>query len=565
MQTVEGNKWQHEVLDVALAASSAEVKGVSVSMRKCRWKQGIGTIILCVILWATVGFATEECLIVSPLCYTVYQVGETVTLVIGGGNGSEYASWWVKDPLGRVWEDEGREFAFLPEIPGTYTVHAEVGEFSDQITIRILEPSEEEELTSWMQVSLASFWGDLRDISHLNDPFAIDVHGTAPLVSLSDHLVFDVGQPLGTYLLIWVAADVLDDEGFVMESYEAFIEQPFEETTGEVVAVPLYPGATNRICLQGEDEVLGMSAPVYFTVVAPMRGRVPATVFQQAAAPPAEPVVCEEQLKVALTGYIENAKRFSQELAEYLDNVILVPGSGNSTDARTGQIKIGKKGLRDALRMLAKENDPAKRARLEEELKRQMVDTLLHEAGHSKAVRTGQADVLGSLSKQEIANGKDLVKRMIGLLERLNQRLRNETVTLGPDGAGTDGLDASTTFDRARTVILREMRYLRRWLYRSDRAFKEAVRRYNRALNSLKADLAAIRNDGSKSAEDKKTAAEQRVQQFRTVTAADRSTIAEKCGLKYDVELNEDTQTVKGTEKIADSFDGKVIPAKAGS
>ncbi len=491
--------------------------------------------------------------IVSPLTYAPFLVGQPITFKIGAYSHAHEVKWRVSQSEA---EGSGDSFTFVPSVPGNFHVTAS---FEDkEHTVIVLVRSGEIEPEPWTQVDVLEPMEGFTDLLGFRR-IQIDHSGPADITTESPSMAFLVGQPVGSAVSIHVEAPIANEEGHITSVYEAELTVTFERSTLQVIEVPLVPDTVNEIRFQGFDEKLGNSSPVFFTLahVKPLPD-IP-VVFQKRAGG-RETEITGADLRRALRSYINNAKNVSRELAAYLNDVVLAVVNKSGTDRRTARIRIKVQELLRLLRLYRRQTDPEKKAKMEEELKREYVNLLLHEAGHAKAVRRGVAGPSTPENTEEMRNRKEMINRLIDLLGRLKEREGGAPPTKAPDGAGLDNQSATTWLERIRYILFRQAEQIQKYLRRTDQEFKRDEADLSSAYRRLQRDLRRLNRDNSKTQAQKRTEGQRRFDRFKREQQARISRLADKCGKEYYFTFYPATRFVKKNKRLSRSFNGKPIP-----
>jgi len=159
--------------------------------------------------------------------------------------------------------------------------------------------------------------------------------------------------------------------------------------------------------------------------------------------------ISEADLIRTMQELIEEASKFSQDLAQYLDTMgedwEFWFRKGNHTNPVTHMIYFSQPDLRKYLELINKETDPGKKAKLKEAFKWDYIEIILHEAGHRKYLVETKANENPfeedkrppelQRAEEEIRNTTGLINRLIAILYQLNKIICGETPSTPSDGA----------------------------------------------------------------------------------------------------------------------------------
>lgn len=280
--------------------------------------------------------------------------------------------------------------------------------------------------------------------------------------------------------------------------------------------------------------------------------------------------VTNAELDAELAKMIAEASKVSKELAEFLkDNVSysddednntgLINQTKGKTKANT-RIRISKKQIKEALAAI-KEAADGEKAGSRESLFRQFLEVLLHEASHRKGFIDGVNGV--GIPEEEDRNTKALIKRLLDLLKKMKTHLPGQPPAgqqdLG-DGDGLKGLPINEWMDRLRAVLKSEKNYRWRRVAHNLAPWKDKYDHVKRKWDEFKRKLKAIKDDTSKSADEKKAAAAAAYSAFSTDVNADRSALEQEFDEDWKLTYDPETLLPSNTITPTDTYKGEAIP-----
>jgi len=394
--------------------------------------------------------------------------------------------------------------------------------------------------------------------------------GDGPVITASDALGVFVHAAPGTVVKVSVtAARWQEDKATVLRGE---ITYGGKEPVPAEIAVPLVAGALNHIAVTATHPRFGHAGPQAFTVLARPGVGGPPVFFKQAA----EKTVTQAELDAELRRIIEAAKKVSAELGQYLENNVSFYDGVNSATGTIGtssstmnntRIRLSRAQWREALLAIKCAANEAERQRLREDMFRQLLSQVLHEATHRRGLVGGLLPGQPHRgSKEEKRATEELVNRMIDLLGQINTALTAtdpNSITLG-DGGGLRGEDLRLWFERLRTVIERQKLY--RWQWLGDiPPWRNIARRLQSRRERFEAELKEIR-DSNRPADQKRAAAQARLDHFLDHTYRGK-TLREHAAEFADAHdmtwtLGFDPATLMPINRIAckTSFQGRPIP-----
>lgn len=183
----------------------------------------------------------------------------------------------------------------------------------------------------------------------------------------------------------------------------------------------------------------------------------------------------------AMENFLNEAKKFNQQVNNSFNDLMgqyPVDESGKMrgwefgekdydyVDPDTHKIYFSRSELIGYLEQIKKEEDQAKKAELEENLKWIYIEKILHEAGHRKALISGKA-YKDNVDAEEVRNATELINRLIDILEQLNKIICGKTTSTGAGGAnlfpGLTPEEAGKLFDRIKNMIEIEKAYRKKY------------------------------------------------------------------------------------------------------
>jgi hypothetical protein len=397
-----------------------------------------------------------------------------------------------------------------------------------------------------------------------------------PVTSEDDELIFQASQPAGLPVNVDVLGvggdsddeDLSEDEVEVKERTLKFdLASDFRE-----IAVPLIKGAVNLIKFQveGADPLLVPPKFLFVTQISLNQQQQVALQQQQQQQrrrrQQRKPEITEEKMIEFVEKHIIEAKKFSSELAQFFDDWVLHNGLNHETSRTTGQIKISRPQIRITLEAIRDASNEADRAGIKETSGWSMIEVLLHEAGHRRAVINRRHKFANA--EEEDRNVTELVNRLIDILENLNDILCNRNHKgRHPDSAEIesslrDFAEVSLLFDKLRQMIFDEKVY--RWS--EVLGIKTAAR--NSELRIADAGLALVNQlnalrQSNLSREEKIKRGKQLVEDFHRKNQEDFKKFEEETGLTYNIQYDETCLGVKVQRFVdAGKFGRRKMPIK---
>jgi hypothetical protein len=178
--------------------------------------------------------------------------------------------------------------------------------------------------------------------------------------------------------------------------------------------------------------------------------------------------ITDEEMDEQMQEYIEEAKKYSKELADFFDEKgtdwRFWDGDHDRTnpDPSTGHIiEISRPQLRAVLNSIQNAPNPQEKTKRERKYKYQYVLNLLHEAGHRKALRTGTG-YKNLEDVEEVRNMAELNNRLIDILHELNKIISGQKPGPGDGDRLYSNLgpkEAAALFDEVKKMIERQREY----------------------------------------------------------------------------------------------------------
>ena len=321
------------------------------------------------------------------------------------------------------------------------------------------------------------------------------------------------------------------------------------------VEVPLVPNAVNRITVARRGS---LEMPETFVIAC----RSPIDIVPLLFDPDAPPPITQRDLDEELQRMIEEAKKLDSEIGAYLDTVEFATIEDSSTgliDQRSPRtrenvrIRLSRMQWLRALLDIRNAATDAEAARLREEATIQFISQLLHEGNHRKGIveDTSNDTTIG----EENRNTTELMKRLLEVARAVVGRCEvppPDPLPPLPPRTDIGGGDAVQWFDRVREIMRRQKKYRWRRVAQNKAGSKPRFDRVMTRWDRFQQDLARLRNDATKTDEEKRTAADELQRHFDDDTRADRTWLEDKYDVRWhqghDEHLNPmDTLDCDGT------------------
>lgn len=279
--------------------------------------------------------------------------------------------------------------------------------------------------------------------------------------------------------------------------------------------------------------------------------------------------VTDAELNDELAKLIAEVSKVSKELAEFLkdhveysddpeNHTTLIDPTGGKTKANT-HILINKAAIKAALALIKAANDDD-RPGMEEQLFRQLLDVLLHEASHRKAIVDG---TYRDGAQEEDRNTTALIQRLIDLLKKLKTNLPTAPAAgkqaLG-DGEGLKDEDIAKWMERLREVVKGEKVYRFAKVAGAVQPWKDKKDHLKRKWNDFKRKLAEIKNDNLKNAAQKQAAAQAALDAFNSDVSADKAALQQEFDVTLDFGFDQTTFEPSANVTPTDNYKGAAIP-----
>ena len=400
-----------------------------------------------------------------------------------------------------------------------------------------------------------------------------------PVMSEGEELIFQARQPAGLPVNVDVRRVGRDSSEGAREGEERNLKFDMAAGHDEEIAVPLFKGAINFIKFQveGADPLLAPPRLLFVTQIGLNQLQPAALLQQQQQRQQQQRRRQRQQGDEGIRAYVERfiieAKKFSRELAPFLDDWGLHDREDHETSRRTGRINLSRPQLEAALEVLKKADEDARRTgsnaekeRLERNFKWSMIEILLHEAGHSRAVKNRRHKF--TVADEEDRNITELLNRLIDLLGNINDILcnRNHEGRKRADGAEMlsavgDFADASMLFDDVKEIIFRQKIY--RWS--QVRGIKDRARSSETRLNQAGRELLSRFNELLRrgiSDDERSRRVRQLVEDFHKDNRDDLQTFEAETGLTCAVQVDERCSRMTLGLTDTGKFGDRKIPRK---
>ncbi len=267
-----------------------------------------------------------------------------------------------------------------------------------------------------------------------------------PAATEKQDVTFSAGQPAGLPIDVRVESIPPELTENLDNSQIRDITFDIEKNVLKEISIPLFPRVLNRITLQvkGTSPESTLQKIYFIEQKGPRQPQISEASPFKMEKMKKRADVCEEEMREFIRRAIEEAKKYSLRLAEYLKKMQgeerfwdLWNNRDNKTDDGSGMIKISRRQISQTLRKI-KSLSGDQKIREEEYLMEFWVEVILHEAGHRRAVKKGSA--VKPQYHEEVRNADELINIMINLLERINQWLCGGTPDPNGDGKGIDYL-----------------------------------------------------------------------------------------------------------------------------